>query len=141
MLAYSKNAWLFAWQALFIKYGNYPPLEQPRKTQPLLNACLCGSSETLLQCTAYLESLALAMSPWPPNASLLFCQKEVLMLEKKQKTICYIYSDLLKSPTRSKSILKMDCFLYDFNRYNLFPKKRSLHTESKLILPDINYTV
>ena len=27
-----------------------------------------------------LESLALAASPWPPNASLLFYQKEVLML-------------------------------------------------------------
>ena len=65
------------------------------------------------QHTAHLGSLALARSLWPPNASLLFCQKEALMLCEK-KTVCYIYINLLESLTRIETTLKIDCFLYDF---------------------------
>lgn len=51
-----------------------------------------------------LESLALATFLWPPNASLLSCQKEVLTLREKEKTIRYVHVNLLKSLTRIESI-------------------------------------
>lgn len=55
-----------------------------------MNVRLDGSNEGLPG-KAYLVSWALAGSLWPPNASLLFCQKEVLMLCEKEETICYTH--------------------------------------------------
>ena len=88
----------------------------PRMSKRTGAICEClplwGKAESS-QHTAHLGNLALARSLWPPNASLLFCQKEALMLCEK-KTVCYIYINLLESLTRTETTLKIDCFLYDF---------------------------
>ena len=91
----------------------HPVLRMSKRTGAICERLPLWRKAGSSQHTAHLGSLALARSLWPPNASLLFCQKEALMLCEK-KTVCYTYINLLESLTRIETTLKADCFLYDF---------------------------